>query len=86
MSPLAKDVECIEARLTVSNRRAKPSADLSTPLASSMSHMSISFCESFVQSSVCCERYQIQWSDKPAYHPSPSHTHPSSQIAPQPLV
>jgi hypothetical protein len=48
MTPLAKDVECIDAKLTTSKRRAKPSGDLSTPLASLMSHMSISFCKSAV--------------------------------------
>jgi hypothetical protein len=46
MSSLAKDVEWIAAKLTRSNLRATPSTDLSTPLASLMSHMSISFCES----------------------------------------
>jgi hypothetical protein len=46
MSSLAKDVGWIAAKLTKSNLRAKPSRDLSTPLASLMSHMSISFCES----------------------------------------
>ena len=42
---LAKDVELIDTKLTKSIRRAKPSTDLSTPLASLISHMSISFCE-----------------------------------------
>jgi hypothetical protein len=32
--------------LTANNRHAKPSTDLSTPLASLINHMSISFCES----------------------------------------
>ena len=48
MSSLAKDVGCMAARLVASNRRAKPSGDLSTPFASLISHMSISFCESAV--------------------------------------
>ena len=48
MTPLPKVVEWIDARLTTSKRRAKPSGDLSTPLASLMSHMSISFYESVV--------------------------------------
>jgi hypothetical protein len=48
MSSLAKDAEWMPAKLTASIRRAKPSSDLSTPLASLMSHMSISFCESIV--------------------------------------
>jgi hypothetical protein len=45
MSTLAKDVVCIAAKLVTSNRRAKPSTDLSTPVASVMSHMSKSFCK-----------------------------------------
>jgi hypothetical protein len=48
MLPLAKVVVCIDARLNPNMRRAKPSVDLSTPLASLMSHISISFCESAV--------------------------------------
>jgi hypothetical protein len=43
---LAKDIEWTDARLSRSNRRAKPSRDLSTDLASLMSHINISFCES----------------------------------------
>jgi len=43
---LAWEVEWIAAKLTTSNLRAKPSRDLSIPLASFMSHMSISFCDS----------------------------------------
>ena len=49
MSSLAVDVELMAARLTTSNRRAMPSTDLSTPLASLMSHISISFCGSVVE-------------------------------------
>ena len=45
MPTLAIDVVCIAAALIHSNRRAKPSMDLSTPVASVMSHMSISFCK-----------------------------------------
>ena len=45
MSSLAEDVVWIDAKLMKSNRRATPSTDLSTPLASLISHMSISFCE-----------------------------------------
>src|SRR6266850_1494938 len=46
---LAWEVEWIAAKLTTSNRLATPSTDLSTPLASLMSHMSISFCDSTIQ-------------------------------------
>jgi len=46
---LACDVVWTAAKLTVSNRRARPSRDLSTPWASLMSHMSISFCDSAMQ-------------------------------------
>ena len=45
MSALAEDVVWIDTKLVKSIRRAKPSMDLSTPLASLMSHISISFCE-----------------------------------------
>jgi hypothetical protein len=45
MSTLAEDVVCIAAKLAKSNLRAKPSTDLSTPVASVTSHMSISFCK-----------------------------------------
>jgi hypothetical protein len=43
---LARDIEWTDTRLIRSNRRAKPSTDLSTDLASLMSHINISFCES----------------------------------------
>ena len=46
---LAWEVVWIAAKFTTSNRLAKPSTDLSTPLASLMSHMSISFCDSAIQ-------------------------------------
>jgi hypothetical protein len=45
MLSLAKEVEWMPVKLTASNRRAMPSRDFSTPLASLMSHMSISFCK-----------------------------------------
>jgi hypothetical protein len=48
MLSLAKDAGWIAAKLTKSILRATPSRDLSTPLASLMSHMSISFCDSAV--------------------------------------
>jgi hypothetical protein len=41
---LTREVVKIAAKLMMSNRRAKPSTDLSTPLDSFMSHMSMSFC------------------------------------------
>ena len=44
MSSLARDVKLIAAILIVSNRRARPSTDLSTPLASLIIHMRKSFC------------------------------------------
>jgi hypothetical protein len=44
-STLAKDVVNTAEKLARNNRRAKPSMDLSTPVASVMSHMSISFCK-----------------------------------------
>jgi len=43
---LAKAVVCTPAKLAMSNRRAKPSTDLSTPLASVMRPMSKSVCKS----------------------------------------
>src|ERR1700730_5209256 len=46
---LACDVVWIAAKFTVSNRRARPSRDLSTPRASLMSHMSKSFCDPAIQ-------------------------------------
>jgi hypothetical protein len=46
---LAWEVVWIAAKLTRSNRLARPSTDLSTPSASLMSHMSISFCVSTIQ-------------------------------------
>ena len=48
MSTLAEDVVWIDTKFVKSIRRAKPSIDLSTPLASLMSHINISFCESVV--------------------------------------
>ena len=45
MSALAEEVVCIAAKSAKSNRRAKPSTDLSTPVASVMCHISISFCK-----------------------------------------
>ncbi len=55
VSWLTEDVVWIAAKLTRSSRRAKPSTVLSTPLASLMSHINISFCIS----NVLWERYQI---------------------------
>jgi hypothetical protein len=45
---LACEVVWTAAKLTVSSRRARPSRDLSTPLASLISHMSRSFCDTVV--------------------------------------
>ncbi len=45
MSTLATDVVCIATKFNKSSRRARPSMDLSTPLASFISHINISFCE-----------------------------------------
>jgi hypothetical protein len=45
MSTLAIEVVCIDAKLSASNCRARPSTDLSTPVAAVMSHISIPFCK-----------------------------------------
>jgi hypothetical protein len=82
MSTLAEEVVWMAAKLIKSNRRAKPSMDLSTPLASLISHINRSFCELAVMRKIT----DNTWSDKPAYHPNRPRAPPSSQIVPQPKV